>query len=120
MCPEDLCFVSLQRHDFLASKELEVPLAGRKPEYRADTCAESTPFRKNCCPCVLKALVCITLQMHMMGYSVCYHLSLDVMIDIDRSLSLLMTCHRVYMYFWWSILLVSGHCSMRNEMHQLH
>lgn len=79
LCLEDLCFVSLQRHGFQAWKELEMPLARRKPEYHIKTCEESTPFTKDCCPWVLKALVCIN-----MGYSVCYNLSLNVMIEIVR------------------------------------
>lgn len=80
---EDLHFVSLQRHDFQALKDLEMPLARRKPEYCANTCAESTPFMKDCCPCVPEALGCITLQVNMMGYSVYYNLSLDVMTEIE-------------------------------------
>lgn len=84
MCPEGLCLVSLQRHDFQALKELEMPLVRKKPEYHDNISAESTPFTKDCCPCVLKALVCINVQVHMMDYSVYYNLSLDVMIEIMR------------------------------------
>ena len=84
MCPEDFCFVSLQRHDFQALEELEMLLDRRKLESHANTYAESIPFMKGCCSCILKALFCITLQMHMVGYSVCYNWSLDVMMDIVR------------------------------------
>lgn len=43
LCPEDFCFVSLQRHDFQALKEVEMLLDRRKLESLANAFRHS-PF----------------------------------------------------------------------------
>lgn len=84
MCPEGFCFVSLQRHDFQALKEVEILLDRRRLESQANTYAESTPFTKDCRSCILRALFCIALQTHMVNYSIYYNWSLDLRTDLVR------------------------------------
>lgn len=50
-------------------------------EFCANT--ELASFMKGCSLCTLKALFCITLQMHMAGCSVHGNWSLDVIIDSE-------------------------------------
>ena len=84
MCIADFGFVSLQRCDFQALKELEMLLDRVKLPSHANIYAESIHFMKSCSSCIPKALLCITLQIYVVGYFVCYNQSLGILLDIGR------------------------------------